>query len=375
MLDAKQQVLFQKLRKGADSSLSLGQLFKVLAVLGGWKVEERVLLVPFQDEKASKEGRSTCHMIIEDDEAGARTVYGQLEAASVRGLPGNPGSGTAYVMGLEAFRSWPNPYDKGRTTYGAKYKLWIGAPGYRVTSPDGDVFDVRPHQYDLAPNSRGDRSLPVVDLARAKKSLRTYDVLPWLKTKTGYLAQINQALGTEEHVPAAQRTRENTGTCGCCFRNIKLVPVPRREGHVIMALHGYNRPGWGHIVGRCPGGNHAPYELSADATKLALGGTRSMQTGIEQYLRTLASPELEQFAIPRFGGKSQIVKRGDPNWDHLYSSHVESIQHDRDKAKFEGDVYEWLVKDWKVRSLPKEGDKEIFYFETAAKAVAAKARH
>ena len=45
-LDEKMKALLLKLRKGADASLTQRALFKVLALLGGWRVEEIIGLVP-----------------------------------------------------------------------------------------------------------------------------------------------------------------------------------------------------------------------------------------------------------------------------------------------------------------------------------------
>lgn len=50
------------------------------------------------------------------------------------------------------------------------------------------------------------------------------------------------------------------GTCQACFRKQKT-----SDGK--MVLHGYQRPGYGYIVGECWGVKYAPFELSCERTK------------------------------------------------------------------------------------------------------------
>lgn len=48
-------------------------------------------------------------------------------------------------------------------------------------------------------------------------------------------------------------------TCPCCFRPIAVVGS-------VMAKHGFTRPGYGFIVGGCPGDKFKPYEQSDEGT-------------------------------------------------------------------------------------------------------------
>ena len=221
-LDEKMKALLLKLRKGADASLTQRALFKVLALLGGWRVEEIIGLVPMHymhDGEPQKESYA------EEDEAAARAKYDDLKSKVVTHLPSNPQEGHEYVMDLEDLRSWEHSFAKGGKYHGAKYNAWVGAQGHRITDPQGTTFEMLPSRWDLERPSGRDR-----------KKLTIYDTMHWLKTKTTYLAQINELLGMEEHVPAQKRTRDNTGTCAVCFRNIKIV---QKGDHVVMALHGY----------------------------------------------------------------------------------------------------------------------------------------
>ena len=361
-LDPKMQALLLKLRKGADSSLSLGQLIKVLALLGGWRVEEMVGLTPLHYEN------STHALRIEGDEEKAKAIYGQLKALEVSALPTNPKLGQFYIMDLEPFQKLVSQWEGVERGHGAKYKLWAGVPGIRFTDPEGKVFELLPDRHTIHGGQSIDereQGLPNIDPKRLKKLLMIYNLMKWLKEHTTYVAQINEVLGLEEHIPAAKRMRDNTGTCAVCFRNIKL--VARGESY-IMALHGYNRPGSGFVVGRCWGGDHAPYELSSEATALILDAVEDRLTANRKYLETLSSPDLNEFDAHKwFGGTThEIHQKGtDSHWVYNLREHVRATEGQIQKVERERNIYKWLIDNWKMRELPREGDKEIDWFGVA----------
>lgn len=53
------------------------------------------------------------------------------------------------------------------------------------------------------------------------------------------------------HVTQVQGRVRLRGVCQCCG-NAQVVSADR-QGVLVLVLHGYNRPGWGYTVGRCPG--------------------------------------------------------------------------------------------------------------------------
>lgn len=359
-LDEKMRALLLKLRKGADASLSQRQLFKVLDLLGGWRVEQIIGLVPMHYVYEGKENKES---YADENEEAARAKFEKLQSEVVSHLPTNPQEGKQYVMDLEPLKSWDHPFKKGEKYHGAKYNAWVGCQGYRITDPKGAVFEMLPSRFDLDRPSGKDR-----------KKLHLYDAMRWLKEHTTYIAQINELLGMEEHVPAEQRTRENTGTCGACFRNIKLV----RKGSdtVLMALHGYNRPGHGYIIGKCWGGDHEPYELGTSATKKMLAAGNERVASIQKYVASLKSPSLEEFDEQYWGsGAPKIVKKnGNPHWEYSLERHLGYSERQLRSAEDERDIYEYLVEHWKLSDLPTAGSKEIEWFTLAARAVGAKKR-
>lgn len=56
-------------------------------------------------------------------------------------------------------------------------------------------------------------------------------------------------------VPAAPESANPTAVCACCFRTQKVKP------NGTMFKHGYERPGYGYIIGGCPGEEFPPYSL------------------------------------------------------------------------------------------------------------------
>jgi hypothetical protein len=345
-LDDRMKALLLKLRKGADSTLSLPQLFKVLELLGGWRVEEIIGLVPMHFKS---EGKDRKELLAEDNETLARVMYDKLRSEVVTSLPTHPQEGRRYVMDLEDLKSWENQFSTTGKVHGATYNAWFGAPGWRFTDPEGHTFELLPGRWDL-PKPEG----------RDRKKLRPWDVLRWLKKDTTYLAQINELLGTEPHEKAAPRTRENTGTCGACLRNIKL--VEKSNAPPTMALHGYNRPGHGYVVGKCLGGNHPPYELSAEATKAMV---KIISEKLHKLKKTLAYLEGNP---DRFTKGEKVILKSDMDeaaWDYEVKKSIEYVKWDMRFPESDFKAYTWLVANWKERPLPQAGTKHIEWYDEA----------
>lgn len=370
-IDDKTRKLLLKLRKGADASLSLSQLFKVLAQLGGWTVEAIVGLTPIH--YTAEQHKDLLAVISIEGEARARAVYDVFAARAVTALPASPALGESYVMALPPFAEI-KPYYKPNH-FGARFELWIGTPGYRVTAPTGELFEILPTRHDLPDMHRDLMALPVIDPKALQRRLRPYDVLRWLKAETSYLEQINALLGMEAHVPAAERTRENTGTCGACFRNIKLDQDHKdHDDHPTMALHGYQRPGDGAIHGRCSGGTYAPYELSATATEQERDFAESRLGHALKHLARMQDPAMCEFSVGNFGREPTVHKKGDRDWDRALEYAIDSAKRAVDRAEDEHAVYVWLVTNWTLRALPTAGSKEPTYWTDAVRALAAAAR-
>lgn len=343
MSEEKLNELLLKIRKGATSSLNWTQLGAVLAALDpGWKLEKMVGLAKLygygdkMDEPEFFWGRS-------QGEAEAR--WRTLEPQVVTSLPSSPKVGQLYVMDLE-------PVTEGRPgDWSFKFKVWMGAEGWRITTPDGKTRDELPGRYDLGDFQHGYRT-------KTRSKLHVWDAVKWLNTQTDWLAQINRKLGMDAHEPAAPRTREGTGSCPVCFQNIKARPE--------IVLHGYKRPGTGQVHGNCSGMGYLPFEVSVKGTKAYLDEVLERQLkDAKEYLKKLKAGDIKVLPA-RYGQK--MVTLGDPQWDRTLKATLEDLE-DSQIPRMEGLIgaYKRLVQHWKERPLPKEGERHIDWFEKGQK--------
>lgn len=167
---------------------------------------------------------------------GAQQQHAAHAQDLVARIPSTPVVGQRYVVDLT-----PVEYLDRNHLYGYEAAVYEGVAGIRVTSPKGETEDFFPNRFDLMRNN---------------KTLSIYPIWAWL-WNTSLLSQVAQVLDTPEHVPAEERTRENTGTCPICFGNYKLA-----NGRLV--LHGFRRPGWGSTEGRCWAVGAQPLEVSVE---------------------------------------------------------------------------------------------------------------
>lgn len=87
----------------------------------------------------------------------------------------------------------------------------------------------------------------------------------------------------------AETVERKIGSCQICERDQKL------SSRDVLVNHGYQRPGYGHIVGNCPGVSELPYERSCEAIKGYKGRTESYLAERRAYLGRLESGEVRGF--------------------------------------------------------------------------------
>lgn len=141
------------------------------------------------------------------------------------------------------------------------------------------------------------------------------------------------------------RSLANTGTCGCCGRNIKL---GFQVGEGKIGFHGFRRPqGWQTTMGACPGVGNDPIEVSPEALqKLAAAMTRNREE-LKAELEGYSSGAKTRIAlVPRRPGPMRIVNLGDVNWDwelrKLTTGLAQKIAaHDRDIAALHAQIAAW----------------------------------
>lgn len=338
--------LLLKLRKGADASLTLPKLTEVLRHLGGWTVEPTVGFVQIHHDP--KPGEDDAHHLRAVHGSGDKAVVEAQRAAvvgrQVRELPSLPVVGRSYVTDVSPLRFFPDGYPDGLWSF--TYREWVGADGVLFVSPEGKRFVLLPSRYDLkgVRNYNSDGSPPALP---DKVKFGAHDVLRWLKANTRYLEQVNDALGTEEHVSGLPRTREGTGTCCVCYHNVKLDGAG-------LAFHGYRRPGHGGTVGRCRGADFPPYERSADGCRWALGSLRDEESSALRDLRDLGSATAIKVNPPR--GEERVVRAGDSDWSSTLAAARRGAERRIEGVREAIREEEEMVSAWRPMRLPVEGD-------------------
>jgi len=221
-----------------------------------------------------------------------------------------------------------------------KCKLVRGVKAYVITAPDGAVatFD-------------------------AKDYMST--VLSWLG-EHGLVEAASEALGLP--TPAAEKAEReakardwtNTGTCPCCGANVKL-----RNGRLV--LHGYQRPGWGSVVGECFGVGYEPYERS---TAGCVDYRNAAQRQQDAAAKRLAQLQGEDFAQPLFVTETERlngrrverqveVRPGDARWDKARQAAVRSAQSEIEACQAEIERMSALIDGWTAgQKMPEQIARE-----------------
>lgn len=336
----KLQELLLKVRKKATSSFNWKNIADVVTALGG-KVTKVVGLVHVDD------------WMYADSEAEATAKHSELEKHHVSVLPSTPKHGQLYVTKQDAPKE-----EHGHWSWKAEGA--VGNEGWLIEMPNGKSWTALPSQYDVGELRHGKLK------PRPAAKISVYDTLSWLTKEGGWVELANEKLAMPALEPSVPRTRENTGTCGVCFQNVKLkAGNPPR-----IVLHGYKRPGIGYVHGNCSGMGYPPFELSVEATKDHLEkALKPRQKQIAEALHRFKSGQVTEFTRPPQGawGKEKVIKQGDPDWDRELEQAIRD--HERALEYVEADikVFGELVQHWKVRDLPKEGDRHINWYAEGRK--------
>jgi hypothetical protein len=323
-LDLKTRNILDKLRS-LYRGMRLDETLLALRLLG-WTTEPIVSAAPLHYED---------HPIQKDfhDERSADKFRDVLREDLVDALPRTPKVDRYYIMDIVG------PRETIYSPFTISYRAWRGVEGWRVTSPTGETFEL------LA---------KPLDRIRSRDRLKALPLISWLKQTTAPAAA--QKMFKEDYDARLHpdvRTRENTGTCGCCLRNIKLREKQGAKDPIVV-LHGYKRPGSGHVQGHCPGEAFPPYELSDAATRHLRGMTQRTLGNLRVYLDELHSGTLQE--IQELGRSP--VRRADVSldvWEQRIHHAVGSTKGWIDKYERTLRACDDLIADWKLRPLPKPG--------------------
>jgi hypothetical protein len=69
------------------------------------------------------------------------------------------------------------------------------------------------------------------------------------------IAKLNKESDANKKVAKQGDSKNPMGICACCFNAQKVQPNGK------MFKHGYERPGYGYIIGGCPGSEFLPYSM------------------------------------------------------------------------------------------------------------------
>lgn len=121
------------------------------------------------------------------------------------------------------------------------------------------------------------------------------------------------------------KSATHQGTCQCCGAIQKL------HGDRLV-LHGYQRPGTGEAVGRCPAVGQPPYELSCDWIKGALPSMIQQRDALVERARALNAQEvgyLQVYTDPRLRPDRAVYREYiagvTPYWELLRE--IERVAH------------------------------------------------
>lgn len=258
MKPEKMEALLLKLRKGKPgTAVSAKELQAVFDLLGGYKVEAGLGWKPGYVRSNGAPGTTTVKVHYAD------TLWAEAKKDDIKGRPTVPPNAKFQTVYSDVGPLKTDP--DGKTSFDAVE--WEARPQLRVTAPNGKVWigqAMNPHDDPF-------------------KEAEVYKLYPWLVKETDFIAQINNQLGmdtVEVEKERAEKARKKqvieegtAGTCPYCFGLFKLTPRtkegkdPSMPG---MVIHGYKRPGDGVVVGRCPGHDWPPFELSPEGTHVLL---------------------------------------------------------------------------------------------------------
>lgn len=325
--------LMMKVRKGATSSFTLAQIQAIVEALGG-SFESFTGLV----KGVRSSGRN---MIWADSETEAETYLSVLRKAPAPGGKLKPG--VMYVSKIDDVAPQPGGFriffDSFTAAIGVKIEL------------GGKSAELLPSEYSIQ------EARDYVHQGPRKESVRASEVVGWLAKNTDWVARANAFLNMEEHVPAEARTRDRTGSCPVCFQNVKLASEK-------IVLHGYKRPGHGTVQGKCIGVGFPPFELSVKGTKEFLD--EYLEPGLRSLKESRKALDAEDLTTVK--PYNREYTRNDPEWDMMLRRAKEDLDARVKSAERERDAYERLVRNWKERPLPKEGERHIDWFTAGQKS-------
>jgi len=284
MKPEKMTLLLMKLRKGVSPSFKMDTLIPILEYLGQWRFQDHVWLEPqsFIESNVSTYSHSMPEAVLQEWE--------KARSLEVSGLPRHPKLNQNYYQDVGEI------YLQSNGNQAFKFRAWKGARGTAVTSPRGQTFNLL---------VAGDQLLDAYPA-----NLRDVDKQGFWKwsVSQGLIDQINQKLMLDsyeierEKIRGPVPTRDNVGTCPCCFGLFKLASRKKQGKDKTMpglVLHGYKRPGTGYLHSNCFGQDWPPFELSHEGTDALIQRLTLTLKQDQQYLDRLQQGDILSLPNPQ----------------------------------------------------------------------------
>lgn len=326
----------------------------------------------------------------EDDKL-VKDVIARVSKPLIMGAPpAKPVVDGLYVAGLKV----EHEFDGYRVTV---QKARLGVPGFLITSPSGAKLE-----------------LPVQPLSGARPGnpakMSAAALWTWLYKETDAAAKAAAYLDTPEarevqqHRDRAKQVGSNAGKVGVCPVCERLQKLSwnrkSKDGHPTMVLHGYERPGYGYIVGDCFGVGYPPWELSPEGAEAWLKELRVFLKSAKNVLVTAkgakslfvwVSPDLssdkeetELFANGTFKttnerasdkdlrrrgesyyGKDKLERDGKGLFNRLKAAAVESAELKIERISNDIKKFETKIAGWKAQPLAGTSEEDQKYVEEA----------
>lgn len=132
-----------------------------------------------------------------------------------------------------------------------------------------------------------------------------------------------------------KETKNPMGTCQICQRAVCLMP-----GTGTLFLHGYQRPGYGFVVGECEGARYLPYEQSCDRTKEVRLQYEERLVWVEESLQKLS-------VVQELYWKEQQIQPNHPEWSKALAFAKSQIIAEIRGLKSEIQRLTKVITDWK----------------------------
>lgn len=351
MKPEKLRELMLKLRKGAGTSLKLGQLMPVFEALGGWSFDLMLYWKPEIDFRPENRSYFSHPMrsVVEAE-------WQKMKDREVTSLPKSISDSDLHqkvYMDVEEI-------SEGSNGFSFHYKAWRATKGVRIVAPGGATFEV-----GRTPDEFED------EYATNMRSLTGEKFSDWLKTTT-YFKQLNEFLGTDpiEHEKEQKRLEQQrkyradkNATCPVCFGMFKLTAKTKHGKDKTMpgmVLHGYKRPGTGWIEGNCFGQDWPPFELSPEGTKAWLVHMERFEKNTREYWDRLKSGEVTElhgddakvkdgkFIPPTKYVKSEMPAR---EWERVFSYALRDAETKFRQVEFECNRLRKAIANWKLEPL------------------------